>query len=255
MPKKGARRNLKAEVKKNEEPIEEEKPDMLMDASISQARKGAKYSPSLQKLVDLEKGRLMPGVGAIQLVGCVEAREVQAKYSDEIDNFPRSFYNYLLLDPIELSDGPHACDFPGFIASIFYGGKGTGSRPHDHLRQAIEVGEKKRKRSGKTDHIQDIWERGHGVYIFQLNQNITSHESLAVEYCILEALGISNLMNKYRGTKNYLPDGWRVKKARDFGTLLLFNAWNVFKLSNVKSLKEVHVKPAYVPPFDTKINP
>uniref|UniRef100_A0A915DBG9 HTH psq-type domain-containing protein n=1 Tax=Ditylenchus dipsaci TaxID=166011 RepID=A0A915DBG9_9BILA len=39
MSKKGARRNLKAEVKKNKVLIEEEKPDMLLDASIAQARK------------------------------------------------------------------------------------------------------------------------------------------------------------------------------------------------------------------------
>uniref|UniRef100_A0A915CY38 Uncharacterized protein n=1 Tax=Ditylenchus dipsaci TaxID=166011 RepID=A0A915CY38_9BILA len=78
MPKKGISKNPKTEAKEDAARNEEEKPDLLLDASISQARKGAKYSLALQKLVDTEKARMIPGVGAIHLVGCVEAREIQA---------------------------------------------------------------------------------------------------------------------------------------------------------------------------------
>lgn len=50
----------------------------------------------------------------------------------------RRYFNYLLIDPrpdVNFAD----CSFRDFVSRVFYIGKGTGSRPLDHLDEAIQA--------------------------------------------------------------------------------------------------------------------
>lgn len=57
----------------------------------------------------------------------------QSKLKDEV-----SYFCYLLIDPSMLSEIRESCTLREFVGSIFYIGKGKGSRPLQHLYNAYQ---------------------------------------------------------------------------------------------------------------------
>ena len=68
-----------------------------------------------------------------------------------------------------------------FISSIFYVGKGTYTRPLDHLSEALS----KENRTPKANMIRDIWNAGFGVVPLQVFNYRVAKESLTREAAMI----------------------------------------------------------------------
>jgi hypothetical protein len=84
-----------------------------------------------------------------------------------------------------------------FIKSIFYIGKGTNTRPNDHLKEALT-----NKKSQKIERINQILktkkpnsEVNFGIVIIQICHNSTNKQSLMREAAMIKAIGLDNLTN------------------------------------------------------------
>ncbi|XP_065331645.1 ankyrin repeat and LEM domain-containing protein 1-like [Cloeon dipterum] len=169
-----------------------------------------------------------------------------------------NFYTYLLLDPKVINEIPYWNDnttshnnkWNTFVRSIFYVGKGQGSRPYDHLQEAKdllktydEVRKTNKKMGKKIQRIWQIWSEGSGVMIFKAFESIKSVEACTREAVIIETLGKQCLCNEKNGT-NYgkkVPELNKYEKSR-FGKYLLLQAMRKF----LNKYEEIQVFPRHL---------
>lgn len=92
------------------------------------------------------------------------------------------------------------------IQSIFYIGKGTKTRAHDHIKEATKFDFSKKKLKEKAKKIKEIYEtpietgsdQKFGILIYEIRHNSTNQEALDQEYAMIDAIGINNLTNQKR---------------------------------------------------------
>ena len=150
---------------------------------------------------------------------------------------PREYYNYYLLDPRMQNLGrsnenvSEAEMFKAFADSIFYVGKGWGTRPYQHLREAAKLLEGQSdtiaKISDKTRQILDIWHSGNGVCIHEFHIHSTNDEALSREAAMIKAIGLQKLTNAQKGS--FFGDS-SIEKSK-LGAALVFRSYQSFKVT------------------------
>ena len=153
----------------------------------------------------------------------------------------KCYFNYLLVDPrVCCAKAPDVSDleakfdsqrFLEFIKGIFYVGKGHGKRPLMHLYEAAFESRgksKTRKQSDKISRILDIWQQDWGVVSLHCFQHVSTHEALARECLMIEALGLENLTNIQVGQNKTKLLRWTESKRRSAGAFLLFKSYWIF---------------------------
>lgn len=169
-------------------------------------------------------------------------------------NASKSFYNYLLLDPYVVK----RTNFSGnhlrtgllinneklqiFINAIFYIGKGSGTRPLQHLVDAkARLTTKLKHRlpdSEKLGKVVSIWERGQGVIVVSIFHHSQELESKAYEAAMIDAMSLSctHFTNLKKGSYEKTPaHAWSQKKKNQFGSVLLYKAYCAFVVGSYKS--------------------
>ena len=114
----------------------------------------------------------------------------------------KASFNYLLLDPQVTRNLPlrvfttsDQALWRSFVSAVFYIGKGSRSRPFQHLYEAVKEKRAKKKISEKVARIQAIWERGSGVVVVQVFHNTIAVEAFTREAALIDAIGCDNLTN------------------------------------------------------------
>ncbi|GMT27845.1 hypothetical protein PFISCL1PPCAC_19142, partial [Pristionchus fissidentatus] len=154
-----------------------------------------------------------------------EAQGLDEKIRAMFINKGVTAFCYLLLDPRTLPLRVEEITMGQFVDAIFYVGKGTKARPHQHLIDARNAKDNSQtRRTEKIDRILAIWESGTGVVSLQLSFNICDEEALTREGSLIESIGLRNLTNVqggkfYGGVGHWLP----LQKAQ-LGTLMLKRA-------------------------------
>ena len=90
------------------------------------------------------------------------------------------FYVYTLTDPR--------------TATVFYVGKGSGRRIHDH-----EADARRGVHSAKCDRIRSIWADGLSVRASVVSRHEDENEALDAEYELIESIGLAALTNVLPG--------------------------------------------------------
>ena len=158
---------------------------------------------------------------------------------------PKEYFIYFLIDPRNLSQNDdHSVpdNWLSFLNSIFYVGKGWGSRPFQHLKEAKElsedIGEDVGQTSEKTGRILNIWQSGGGVIIHEICKCSSNDEALSRESAIIEAIGLKKLTNFNKGS--FLGDS-SINKSK-LGTALLYQSYRRFQFNLEVQLRQNDVR-------------
>ena len=164
----------------------------------------------------------------------------------------KASFNYLLLDPGISSNLPmmvfHESEqnlWIRFINSVFYIGKGSRSRPFQHLYEAIKTFRKAssiKKLSEKISRIHKIWESGGGVVVVQVFQNTIAVEAFTREAAMIEAMGCDNLTNLKPGDLYGAARGWGKVRRLELGTFLVYKAFKIFLHDGERQIRPADVK-------------
>lgn len=159
-----------------------------------------------------------------------------------------SSFTYLLLDPRITNNLPARADqmnpieiWQTFIKSIFYIGKGTKSRPNDHMNEAFNswVGNKNQDKSRKTEYILNLWKEKLGVVCVQAFHHLMIKEAHIREAAMIDAIGLDKLTNEKRGTYYDITTRWLSSDRCKLGCHLLYRAMLVFLADGERQLRPV----------------
>lgn len=165
-------------------------------------------------------------------------------------NMNKSF-NYLLLDPTLIENGnctgdmfhtgifSNTAKFQKFLESIFYIGKGMGTRPIAHLMEAMKIPESVGKsfKQKKMDKIREIWRKGMGVIVVTAFHLSSAKEANVYEASMIDAMTLSKLSNLKKGSYTGTSAVFWLQKAKNrFGAKLLFNCYKIFVVSPQKQI-------------------
>lgn len=160
----------------------------------------------------------------------------------------KSSFNYLLLDPRKSQNLPYKVFswadqdlWRTFIDSIFYIGKGTRSRPFQHLYDACKT-KVPRKNREKVQTILDIWGSGYGVVSIQVFNNSIGVEGLTREAAMIDAIGLDNLSNVRPGDYYGPAASWSAEQKLLLGTFLLYRAFKIFLQEGERQIRPVDLK-------------
>jgi len=160
----------------------------------------------------------------------------------------KSSFNYVLLDPRVTQNLPTRVFTVGdqqlwrtFVAAMFYIGKGTRSRPFQHLYEAVK-NRGKRKVGRKIETIHGIWEAGLGVISLQVFQNTIGVEAFTREAGMIQAVGCDNLSNAKPGDWYGPAAEWSEEKKSELGTFLVFRAFKIFLQEGERQIRPVDLK-------------
>lgn len=161
----------------------------------------------------------------------------------------KSSFNYLLLDPRLTQNLPSRVFSVGdqelwrvFVSAVFYIGKGTRSRPFQHLYEASKKKGGKGKFGEKIETIHGIWEAGMGVISLQVFQNTIGVEGFTREAAMIQAMGCKNLSNAKPGDWYGPSAGWTQDQQTLLGTFLLFRAFKIFLQEGERQIRPVDLK-------------
>lgn len=163
----------------------------------------------------------------------------------------KASFNYLLLDPRTTQNLPMRVFsnsdqelFRTFVASIFYIGKGSRSRPFQHLYEAIKSVKPggKKKLSEKVKKIHEIWESDKGVVVVQVYQNTIAVEAFTREAAMIDAIGCENLSNLKGGDYYGAADEWDLEKKLELGAFLIFKAFKIFLQEGERQIRPVDLR-------------
>ncbi|KAM5237948.1 ankyrin repeat and LEM domain-containing protein 1 [Ctenodactylus gundi] len=157
----------------------------------------------------------------------------------------KASFTYLLLDPRQTQDLPARASsltlttcLQTFAHAIFYVGKGTRSRPHAHLWEALSYYRRPRKQARpKVRQILDIWDSGRGVISLHCFQHMVAVEAYTREACLVDALGIQTLTNQKQGHYYGAAAGWSPARRRRLGVHLLRRALLIFLAEGARELR------------------
>ncbi len=83
-----------------------------------------------------------------------------------------------------------------FLDSVFYVGKGKGTRPYHHLQDAAQLLRRRHEAKGgderasrKCLYILDLWAKAYGVLSVHCFQNIIPAEAYTREAAVIDAIG------------------------------------------------------------------
>ena len=160
----------------------------------------------------------------------------------------KSSFNYLLLDPRKSQNLPFKVFSWGdqdlwktFIDSIFYIGKGSRSRPFQHLYDACKRNVS-RKKSSKVERILEIWDAGFGVVSLQVFNNCIAVEGFTREAAMIDAIGLDNLSNVKPGDYYGPAVTWEKNNQQQLGTFLLYRAFKIFLQEGERQIRSVDLK-------------
>ncbi|XP_022162312.1 uncharacterized protein LOC111028083 [Myzus persicae] len=158
-------------------------------------------------------------------------------------------FTYLLLDPRITNNLPARADqmnnpievWQTFISSIFYIGKGTKSRPNDHMNEAFQswVGNTNKDKCRKTEYILSIWKEKLGVVCVQAFHHLVLKEAHIREAAMIDAIGLDKLTNEKRGTYYDNTTRWLTSDRCKLGCHLLYRAMLVFLADGERQLRPV----------------
>jgi len=164
----------------------------------------------------------------------------------------KASFNYLLLDPRKTQNLPmrvfSSSDqelWRTFIAAVFYIGKGSRSRPFQHLYEAIKLlktDSKKKKVSEKIKIIHNIWEADKGVVVVQVFQNTIAVEAFTREAAMIDAIGCDNISNVKGGDYYGVAAGWSLEEKLKLGTFLVFKAFKIFLQEGERQIRPVDLR-------------
>lgn len=163
----------------------------------------------------------------------------------------KASFNYLLLDPRMTQNLPmrvfSSSDqelWRTFLAAIFYVGKGSRSRPFQHLYEAIKIQKSaaKKKLSEKIRKIHEIWEEDKGVVVVQVFQNTIAVEAFTREAAMIDAVGCDNLTNVKGGDYYGVAAEWAEEKKLELGTFLVFKAFKIFLQEGERQIRPVDLR-------------
>ncbi|XP_025200447.1 uncharacterized protein LOC112598258 [Melanaphis sacchari] len=159
-----------------------------------------------------------------------------------------SSFTYLLLDPRITNNLPVRANemnpieiWQTFIRSIFYIGKGTKSRPNDHMNEAFKawVENKNQDKSRKTEYILSLWKEKLGVVCVQAFHHLMIKEAHIREAAMIDAIGLDKLTNEKRGTYYDNTARWLNSDRCKLGCHLLYRAMLVFLADGERQLRPV----------------
>ena len=162
----------------------------------------------------------------------------------------KASFNYLLLDPnitrnlpLRVFSVSDQTLWRSFVKAVFYVGKGSRSRPFQHLYEAVKE-KKSKKISAKILRIRSIWEAGGGVVVVQVFHNTLAVEAFTREAAIIDAIGCANLTNLKGGDYYGRTAGWLEEKKLRLGTFLLFKAFKIFLQEGERQIRPVDLRPS-----------
>jgi len=168
----------------------------------------------------------------------------------------KASFNYLLIDPRVSQNLPARAKhldkievLRTFVASIFYIGKGTRSRPYAHLYDTLKLWKNEHcqqsykpvKKSRKINQIMNIWDDSCGVVSLHLFQNVIPTEAYTREAAMIDAIGLQHLTNMKKG--NYYGETveWMPEMKRKLGVILLKKACDIFIAEGERQIKPVDI--------------
>lgn len=118
---------------------------------------------------------------------------------------------------------------------MFYIGKGARTRPADHVRKAFEIrAENYEIESRELQLIRDLLNDDLPVSVIDINVNVANHNALRFEFCMIQALGLSNLHNVDPSQIGILSkkdlELWSMETVHGIGAELLMRYVNRFVL-------------------------
>ena len=162
----------------------------------------------------------------------------------------KASFNYLLLDPnitrnlpLRVFSVSDQTLWRIFVSSVFYVGKGSRSRPFQHLYEAVKES-KSKKISAKILKIRSIWEAGGGVVVLQCYSNTLAVEAFTREAAIIDAIGYANLTNLKGGDYYGGTSSWVEEKKLRLGAFLLFKAFKIFLQEGERQIRPVDLRPS-----------
>ncbi|KAF2351472.1 Ankyrin repeat-containing domain [Trinorchestia longiramus] len=170
----------------------------------------------------------------------------------------RVCFNYLLLDPSVTCDLPlRVCSLSPvellriFVSGIFYVGKGTRSRPYAHLYEALKLYNATQQKddcnaqrgSAQAERIAALWRAGYGVVSLHLYHHSISAEAHTREAAIIDAIGVTQLCNKVRGTYYGPAYSFKPHERRCLGVLLLHRALVLFLCEGERLIRPPDLPP------------
>ncbi|XP_025419352.1 uncharacterized protein LOC112689739 isoform X2 [Sipha flava] len=160
-----------------------------------------------------------------------------------------SSFTYLLLDPRISKNLPARANkiknpieiWQTFISSIFYIGKGTKSRPNDHMNEAFNfwIEKNNKEKSRKVEYILSLWKEHLGVVCVQAFHHLIMKEAHIREAAMIDAIGLDALTNEKRGTYYEITARWRNSDRCKLGCYLLYRAMLVFLADGERQLKPI----------------
>ena len=143
---------------------------------------------------------------------------------------------YLILDPSITKNFPAyrsnldmTTMFSMFLSSILYIGKGTRSRPVQHLYPAYRSFQAGLPGTdAKMERIIELWQMGLGPIIHQCFHNRMGNEAFTIESLLIRAIGVQNLLQRKLGDEYGESSSWSSSRKEKLGTYMLFNAFRMF---------------------------
>ena len=193
----------------------------------------------------------------IEMEMCDKFTNISNSAADLVNQLTRetackASFNYLLLDPaisanlpMKVFQEPDQELWRTFVDSVFYVGKGSRSRPFQHLYEAIKTFRKTaniKKLSDKIKRIHRIWDRGGGVVVVQVFQNTIAVEAFTREALMIQALGCDNLTNLKSGDFYGAASGWEEDKRTELGTFLVYKAFKIFLQEGERQIRPADLK-------------
>ena len=143
---------------------------------------------------------------------------------------------YLILDPTITQNFPaYRCNmdmtmmFSIFVNSILYCGKGTRSRPLQHLYPAFRSFQAGRPGTdAKMVRIIELWQMGLGPIVHQCFHNRMGNEAFTIESLLIRAIGVQNLRQRKLGDEYGEAASWNSARKEKLGTYMLFKAFRMY---------------------------